>query len=166
MAVAAEPSPFDAPAAAWVPPFEVGQVLETEILFTPETVSTFAHMSGDENPLHHDAAWAEATRFGGLIASGTQTTASLFGSIAKHIFPQSASLALECSFRLRKAVPASAALTARWTVLSLKDNATLAGKIASLEGALCGPNGQVYVEAKAKIAVMPHGSLLQRSEAS
>jgi acyl dehydratase len=166
MATASEPIPFIAPEAAWAAPFEVGQVLETEIVFTPETVSTFSRMSGDENPLHHDAAWAQSTRFGGLIASGTQTTATLFGSIAKHIFPQSASLALECSFKLRKAVPADATTTARWTVMSLTNNASLAGKIATLEGALLGADGTVYVEARAKIAVMSHQSLLQPPDAN
>lgn len=153
-----------APAAGpeeWQPPFAVGQVLEAPIVFTPESVRAFATLTNDTNPLHHDADLASATRFGGLIASGTQTTGLLLGSLANHIFPENASLGLSCSFRLRKAVPADAVLIARWTVRSVVPKPSLRGVLVELDGSLVDADGTVFVEANATIAVMPHEALKQ-----
>ncbi|GAU86933.1 acyl dehydratase [Bosea sp. BIWAKO-01] len=137
----------------------MGQVLEAPIFFTPDSVRAFATLTNDSNPLHHDADLASATRFGGLIASGTQTTGLLLGSLANHIFPENASLGLDCSFRLRKAVPADAALIARWTVRSIIPKPSLYGILVELDGGLVDPKGAVFVEANATIAVMPHEAL-------
>lgn len=156
-----------APAAdthEWQPPFTVGQVLEAPVLFTPDSVRAFATLTNDTNPLHHDTALASATRFGGLIASGTQTTGLLLGSLANHIFPENASLGLDCSFRLRKAVPADAALVARWTVRSIVPKPSLQGAIVELDGGLVDQKGTVFVEASATIAVMPHEALQRRRQ--
>ena len=153
-----------APAAGaqeWRPPFIIGQVLEAPIVFTPDSVRTFATLTNDTNPLHHDAALASTTRFGGLIASGTQTTGLLLGSLANHIFPENASLGLGCSFRLRKAVPADAALIARWTVRGIVPKPSLHGVLVELDGGLVDLAGTIFVEASATIAVMPHEALKQ-----
>jgi len=146
--------------AQWRAPFTVGQVLDLPIPFTPESVRAFATMTNDTNPLHHDAAFAAKTRFGGLIASGTHTTGLLLGSLAHHIFPEHASLGLECSFRLRKAVPANASLIARWTVRTVVPKPSLAGVIVTLDGGLVAADGTVFVEGSATIAVMPPEALL------
>ncbi|QEL27404.1 acyl dehydratase (plasmid) [Bosea sp. F3-2] len=148
-------------AQEWRPPFIIGQALEAPIVFTPDSVRTFATLTNDTNPLHHDAALASTTRFGGLIASGTQTTGLLLGSLANHIFPENASLGLGCSFRLRKAVPADAALIARWTVRSIVPKPSLNGVLVELDGGLVDQKGTVFVEASATIAVMPHEALNQ-----
>lgn len=146
-------------AQEWQPPFAIGQVLEAPIVFTPDSVRAFATLTNDTNPLHHDADLASATRFGGLIASGTQTTGLLLGSLANHIFPENASLGLGCSFRLRKAVPAHAALIARWTVRSIVPKPSLRGIVVELDGGLVDQRGTVFVEASATIALMPHEAL-------
>lgn len=148
-------------AQKWQPRFTVGQVLEAPIAFTPDSVRAFATLTNDTNPLHHDAALASATRFGGLIASGTQTTGLLLGSLANHIFPENASLGLGCSFRLRKAVPADATLIARWTVRGIVPKPSLYGVLVELDGGLVDPMGTIFVEASATIAVMPHEALKQ-----
>ena len=44
----------------------------------------FALAAGDTNPLHHDRAVAERSRYGALIVSGTHTTALLLGLAAAH----------------------------------------------------------------------------------
>jgi acyl dehydratase len=102
---------------------------------------------------------ASATRFGGLIASGTQTTGILLGSVANHLFPGNASLGLECSFKLRKAVPARSAMTVRWTVLTITPKPSLAGVIVTLRGGLYDEAGIAAVEANATILVMPPDAL-------
>lgn len=146
-------------ADCWRPPFVIGQELAAEITFTPESVRAFAAMTNDTNPLHHDEAVAAATRFGGLIASGTQTTGLLLGSLANHIFPDNASLGLDCSFRLKRAVPANAVMTARWTVQSIAPKPALGGVIMTLKGRLSDRRDVTFVEATATIAVMPHEAL-------
>ncbi len=143
----------------WRAPFVVGQELVADIAFTPDSVRAFATLTNDTNPLHHDEALAAGTRFGGLIASGTQTTGLLLGSLANHIFPDNASLGLGCSFQLRKAVPADAAMTARWIVRTITPKPSLRGVIMTLEGGLFDKAGVAFVEATATIAVMPHEAL-------
>lgn len=143
----------------WQVPFTVGQVLEAPILFTPDSVRAFATLTNDTNPLHHDAQLAASTRFRGLIASGTQTTGLLLGSLANHIFPGNASLGLSCSFQLRKAVPANAELIARWTVRRIVPKPSLSGALVDLDGALVDARGTIFVEATATIVVMPHDAL-------
>lgn len=143
----------------WRVPFVVGQELATEITFTPDSVRAFAKMTKDTNPLHHDEALAAGTRFGGLIASGTQTTGVLLGSLANHIFPENASLGLGCSYLLRRAVPADAVMTARWTVQTITPKPSLGGVILTLEGGLFDRQDVAFVEATATIAVMPHDAL-------
>lgn len=146
-------------AREWQCPFAVGQVLETPIVFTPDSVRAFATLTNDTNPLHHEAEIAAATRFGGLIASGTQTTGLLLGSLAHHIPPRSASLGLDCSFRLRRAVPADASLVARWKVHSILPKRSLFGVLVELHGGLIDESGTVFVDARATIAVMPYEAL-------
>jgi 3-hydroxybutyryl-CoA dehydratase len=48
-----------------------------EVTLSPETVVSFANAAGDNNPIHHDPAFAATTRFGRLTASGPHTTALL-----------------------------------------------------------------------------------------
>jgi acyl dehydratase len=142
----------------------VGQELTARIEFTPDSVRAFATLTHDTNPLHHDEALAATTRFGGLIASGTQTTGLLLGSLANHIFPDNASLGLGCSFQLKKAVPARSVMTARWRVVTITPKPSLSGVIMTLEGRLHDDKGVVFVEAAATIAVMPHEALLRDTQ--
>ena len=62
----------------------VGDRFSREHTFTPQQVAAFAQAVGDDNPLHFDAAVATASSYGGLIASGTHTTALLLGLTASH----------------------------------------------------------------------------------
>ncbi len=42
-------------------------------------ISAFADAAGDPNPIHHDPEWAKQSRYGGIVASGPQTSAMLMG---------------------------------------------------------------------------------------
>lgn len=52
-----------------------GERFSTEISLIPGIVSEFALLSGDNNPIHHDAEFTANTRIRRPIVSGTHTTA-------------------------------------------------------------------------------------------
>lgn len=131
----------------------VGERLERELSLSPEEIARFASASGDENPLHHDEAHARGTRFGGLIASGTQVVALLMGLTATHFSRKGAALGLEFSFRLRKAVRADDPLRLRWRVVRVEESAKLGGELAFLEGELEDGAGALAVTATATVLV-------------
>ena len=54
-----------------------GELPPVARVVTPERLRAYAAASGDDNPLHLDAAFAAATRFGGIIAHGMLTLAWL-----------------------------------------------------------------------------------------
>jgi acyl dehydratase len=47
-----------------------------------EDIVRFTEMSGDENPLHYDAAIAKASRFGEIVVQGGVTSAILNAELA------------------------------------------------------------------------------------
>ena len=53
---------------------QVGETAQRSLTLTHEHVETFAKLTGDYNPLHFDAEFAKATRFGGLVVQGGLTT--------------------------------------------------------------------------------------------
>jgi 3-hydroxybutyryl-CoA dehydratase len=53
-----------------MPVASVGDTATSTLAVTEETIDAFASVSGDENPIHLDEAYAEETMFGGRIAHG------------------------------------------------------------------------------------------------
>ena len=53
----------------------VGQEASFKVLLTEKMLDAFAALSGDENPLHMDAAYALANGFKGRVAHGLLTSA-------------------------------------------------------------------------------------------
>ena len=64
------------------PLVRVGETCERLVRFTREDIATFARVTGDTNPLHHDVQAAQRARHGEIIASGQQTTAQMIGLLA------------------------------------------------------------------------------------
>jgi acyl dehydratase len=95
----------------------------------PSATSAFAHAVGDTNPVHHDAEYAAASRFGRLLASGPQTTAHLLALTASHFSKRGAMLGLEFWVRFRRPVYADETITLEWLVVSVKKNSGLDGEI-------------------------------------
>ncbi|HAL49183.1 MAG TPA: acyl dehydratase, partial [Dehalococcoidia bacterium] len=60
----------------------VGQTATRDLTVTPESVRSFAELTGDYNPLHFDEAFASGTRFKGLIAQGGIATGLLHALVA------------------------------------------------------------------------------------
>jgi 3-hydroxybutyryl-CoA dehydratase len=65
---------------------EVGTRFQREFPVDDATIERFGAASGDRNPVHFDAAYAAATRFGGRIAHG-MLTASFLSAILGNDLP-------------------------------------------------------------------------------
>jgi acyl dehydratase len=73
------------PTPAWNPP-EIGASATWTRTFTADDVEAFARITGDRNPLHFDAPFAEATRVGELVVQGGLTT-GLFNALVAMELP-------------------------------------------------------------------------------
>jgi acyl dehydratase len=70
---------------SWTPP-PIGTTASWTRTFTADDVEAFARISGDRNPLHFDAGFAEHTKLGGLVVQGGLTT-GLFNALVAMELP-------------------------------------------------------------------------------
>ncbi len=126
-----------------------GDSFSKRYVFTRESIARFIAESGDINRLHHDEDFARKSRFGGIIASGTQSTAVLTGFIAEQ-YPVN-SLGLENCVRFTRGIPAGLSATLSWKVVAVEPKAKLGGHIVSLAGEIRGDDGLVYMTATSRI---------------
>ena len=129
----------------------IGQSFEKDVLFDSEGIAAFAAACGDTNPLHHDAAYASESRFGGIIASGPQVTSLLMAMVAAFFTPLGPGVGLNFSFRLRSAVRAGEQVTMRWHILAVAWSRSMRGHVISLEGKVLRPGGVVAVIATGEV---------------
>jgi 3-hydroxybutyryl-CoA dehydratase len=123
----------------------------SEVTLTPETVADFAHAAGDTNPVHHDPAFAAATRYRRLIASGTHTSALLMGLTASHFSRRGAMVGMEFWLRFRRPIYADETIRLEWLVIKVTPNARLKGEIVELRGRIKGEDGQTALGAKGRV---------------
>ncbi|HQT61374.1 MULTISPECIES: MaoC family dehydratase [unclassified Acidiphilium] len=129
---------------------KIGDSFETEHVFEESASRAFALLVGDTNPMHHDEALAKASRYGGLIASGTETTARMMGLTAAHFSGLGPTVGMEFTFRFRRAVPMDARTRIRWEVTGIEYKEGL-GTIAVCAGTLTlVETGTVAVEGTSK----------------
>lgn len=131
----------------------VGEEFGGELELDREGIARFAEAAGDRNPLHHDEVHARGTRFGGLIASGTQVVAVFMGLTASHFSARGAALGLEFAFKLKKAARVGDTLALRWRVTRVEPKARLAGEIVHLEGEVRDGAGDLAVSGTAALLV-------------
>jgi acyl dehydratase len=77
---------------------DVGDVAEVVYTVTAETIREFVTASGDDNPIHSDAAFAAGTRFRRVIAPG-MLTGSFISSVIGTRLPGPGTIYLSQSFR-------------------------------------------------------------------
>jgi len=70
---------------SWVPP-PVGTRATWTRTLSAADVEAFAQITGDRNPLHFDAGFAQSTRLGGLVVQGGLTT-GLFNALVAMELP-------------------------------------------------------------------------------
>ena len=107
----------------------------SEVRLTPTMVAAYAHAAGDNNPVHHDRAFAASTRYGRLIASGTHTTALLLGLTASHFSQTGAMVGLEFWVRFRRPIYADETIRLEWLVVKVTPNERLGVRLSSYEAA-------------------------------
>jgi acyl dehydratase len=141
-------------AVAAAPAITVGETFSRTVTLDARTIHEFALAAGDHNPLHHDVAFAESTRFGGIIASGTHYVALIMGLVASHFTALGHTAAgLEFSFQLKKPVRAGDTITLTWTVAEITPKESLKGDILTLNGTITTQDGVVVLTCIGKIVV-------------
>lgn len=122
-----------------------------------DAIAIFAANSGDWNPLHHDRAFAERSRYGGIIASGPQTTALLMGLVATYFSALGTMVGLDFSFRFRAAAPANDQLSFEWMIIRNRPTKSLDGDLVELRGRVRTSTRKTAVGAKGLIVVSRSG---------
>jgi 3-hydroxybutyryl-CoA dehydratase len=125
----------------------------SEVTLTRAAVVAFANAAGDNNPIHHDAEFAAATRFGRPTASGPHTTALLLGLTAAHFSKKGAMLGLEFWVRFRRPIYADETIRLEWLVVKVTPNQKLRGDVVELRGRIEGQDGKTSVGAKGRVLV-------------
>ena len=121
---------------------------------SPEAVVSFANAAGDNNPIHHDAAFAANTRFGRPTASGPHTTALLLALTASHFSKKGTMVGLEFWVRFRRPIYADEIIRLEWLVVKVTPNDKLNGEVVELRGRIQGRDGKTAVGAKGRVLVM------------
>jgi acyl dehydratase len=130
-----------------------GERFSSDITLTPSAVSAYAKSVGDTNPIHHDPEYAQTSRFGRLIASGTHTTAMLLALTASHFSKDGSMLGLEFWVKFKRAIFADESIRLEWLVIRVTPNAKLGGDIVELRGRIKGQDGTTAVGAKGVVLV-------------
>jgi acyl dehydratase len=114
----------------------VGASARRSRVVTEHDIELFTEMTGDRNPLHHDADAAEATRFGGIIVQGGVTSGLLNAVVAEDL-PGPGSVFLEVSWRFVAPVRPGDEITAEVEVLEAREDkpiTTLRTTVANQDG--------------------------------
>ncbi|OYR42543.1 acyl dehydratase [Halorubrum sp. Ib24] len=65
-----------------MPVATVGETASHEVQVTDEAIDAFAELSGDDNPIHLDDAYAAESMFGGRVAHGMLSAAAVSAALA------------------------------------------------------------------------------------
>jgi len=65
-----------------MPVATVGDTASHEVQVTDEAIDAFAELSGDDNPIHLDDAYAAESMFGGRVAHGMLSAAAVSAALA------------------------------------------------------------------------------------
>jgi len=99
---------------------QVGMGEAFQVQVVPEMLDTFCSLTGDENPLHRDEAFARARGYAGRVAYG-MLTASFLSTLAGMYLPGENSLILETDLKFKKPVYVGDELTVRGSVKEKND---------------------------------------------
>jgi 3-hydroxybutyryl-CoA dehydratase len=124
-----------------------GQSAEIERTVSAADIDAFAAVSGDDNPVHLDEAYAATTQFGERIAHGMLAGAFISAVLGAKL-PGPGAIYLSQSLRFRRPVKIGDTVSAQVAVTGLDDrrgHVTLA--------TVCHVNGKPVVEGEALVMV-------------
>jgi acyl dehydratase len=133
---AREAWPRGAPAA--------GQTARRERQISMRDIELFTEISGDRNPLHYDAEFAEASPFGEIIVQGGVTTAVLNAVVAEEL-PGPGTVFLNLNLDFRAPVRPGDTITGEVEVVKVRDDKP----ITTLRVAVSRQDGVTAVEGTA-----------------
>lgn len=122
----------------------VGQKASRSLQLTEEHVKMFAEMTGDYNPLHFDASFAEQTTFKRLIVQGGLTTGLLHALVAMDM-PGPGTVFLSQDWKFTAPVFIGDTITAEVEVLSLHESKP----VSQLRIEIRRQDGEVVLEGEA-----------------
>ncbi len=104
----------------------IGSEARRTRLVTQRDVELFTEITGDRNPLHHDADLAARSRFGGLVVQGGVTSGLLNALVAEQL-PGPGSVFLEVAWRFLAPVRPGDVITAHAVVTSAREDKPVTG---------------------------------------
>lgn len=119
-----------------MPVIDIGATAQRTKTFTDDDVRGFAAVSGDDNPIHLDAAYAAASRFGQRIVHG-MLTASLISAALANDLPGRGTIYLSQTMQFKAPVYVGDTVTAIIEVVGLREDrgiATLATTCTKADG--------------------------------
>jgi acyl dehydratase len=114
----------------------IGTVVSRTRTVRRRDIALFTEITGDANPLHHDEAVAGRSRFGGIVVQGGVTSGLLNALVAEQL-PGPGSVFLEVSWRFLAPVRPGDVITARATVVAVREDkpvTTLSTSITNQDG--------------------------------
>ncbi len=125
----------------------VGQAAELTREVRGADLDAFAAVTGDDNPIHLDEAYAAATPFGGRVAHG-MLAAGYISAVIGTKLPGPGAIYVSQTLRFRRPVRIGDAVTARVEITALD------GKRARvILATVCRVNGKAVVEGEAEVMV-------------
>ena len=135
-------------------PFQVGEVFTKEFNLDTESIRKFAEFVGDPNPLHHDSALGQASRFGGLIASGVQSSSILSAFMASFVQARTQSLGLDIHYRFVRAVRADRPLILKCVIEGITPRSKPGTYVLEMSALLTEEDGTILVSGGGKSLLM------------
>ena len=126
-------------------PVNIGFKFEKIIELSKDDISTFAKLSGDMNPLHHNEQVAKSSRFSGIIASGPQSSSLFMGTIATHLAPGYIGLGMSFEGQFKGPIKPNVELEIRWVVTDIVPKAKLKGYITTCEGGIYHKDAELFL---------------------
>ena len=125
----------------------VGQSAEMTRTVQADDLVAFAAVTGDDNPVHLDEAFAKTTNFGGRIAHG-MLSAGYISAVIGTKLPGFGAIYLEQTLRFRRPVRIGDEVTARAEITAID-----AGRARVTLATTCRVAGKLVVEGEATIMV-------------
>jgi 3-hydroxybutyryl-CoA dehydratase len=125
----------------------IGDSAEMVSVVTDESIRKFAEVSGDDNPIHLDEAYAKTTQFGERIAHG-MLSAGFISAVIGTQLPGPGCIYLSQSLRFRRPVKIGDEVTARATITALD-----ADKGRATFETVCTVGGKAVIEGEALVMV-------------